>query len=95
MLVELQKLKAEAMQKPDVIMYKDIEEEVKDMSIEAIRNMLNAKPSDVNKEKQDIIQKLNPDNTLTIEEIDYLKTLSTKDLLQLLDNLSKQSTEKK
>lgn len=90
MLIELNKLKAQAIQDSKIIDYKDVEETAKNMSIDAIRALLSNKPNEnVNSEKDTLISKLNTDNSLLPEEIDYLKSLSTVELMQLLNTISK------
>lgn len=94
MIIDLNKLKAETIKDTNVIDYKDVEETAKTMSIDAIRTMLSAKKSNKeliskNFEKDKIISQMNVDNILLPEEIDYLKSLSVAELMQMLNSITK------
>jgi len=94
MIIDLNQLKADTIKNANVIDYKDVEETAKTMSIDAIRTMLSAKKSNKeiiskNFEKDKIISQMNVDNVLLPEEIDYLKSLSVAELMQMLNSITK------
>jgi len=90
MLIELNKLKAEALINPQVVNYGEVEDAAKKMTTTAIKNLL-ASTKKPNNEKNDLVSVINSksNNTLLPEEIDYLKSLSTVELMKLLNSLSK------
>lgn len=68
----------------------DIENEVQELSIETIKNLLNSSNSEEKlKEKDDLINQIDSNNELAADEIEYLKSLSTKELLKFLDEINK------
>ena len=89
MLLELTKLKAEVINNPEKIIEVDVESKLKTLSIDTIRGLLsqcqNPKSSD---DKNELIKGVYGNN-LSPEEIDYLKTLSTDELLQLIEETKK------
>lgn len=87
MLIELNKFKAASAQNPDELNYKDVEKVAQDMSIDAIRTLLAQKQN--NTEKDNIISQINKDNVMLPEEIDYLKSLSVVELMQMLNAITK------
>ena len=85
MLIRLNEVKGEAIEDPSTLMYKDLEYEVKDLSVETITALLSSK--DTLDQKNEILAKLNASN-LTPEEKEYLHSLSVKDLLQLIEDIN-------
>jgi len=85
MLIDLHVLKTEAVIDPSVITDRDIEADIKELSVDTIKQLLYTNNIKENNDKNELIEKLNIDNVLSAEEIDYLKTLSTKELLELID----------
>lgn len=87
MLLKLNELKAEAFKNPTIIIEKDINEQLKDLSVDALKALLSDTSTNINK-KVDLIDKLDKDNTLTMEDKAYLETLSTTELLQLINDIA-------
>ena len=84
MLIKLNEVKGAAIEDPNTLIYKDLEYEVQDLSVETITALLNSK--DTLNQKNELIMQLNG-ATLTPEEKDYLKTLPAKDLLRLINDI--------
>lgn len=82
MIIEINKLKKQSMEDPSEIIYKDLEIEVKNLSIKTIQQLLE---SSSKKSKIDYDR----DTVLTVEEKDYLNTLSSKELLDLIESTNK------
>lgn len=83
-------LKINSMQNPAIIMNNDINLQLKDLSVDAIRELL--KQSEKRKEPNTystVCEELTP------EEEAYLSTLPTEDLLQILDDSKKKKGDKK
>lgn len=93
LLMEVNKLKQNAMSQPQTIDAVVIEEQLKDLSVESIQHMIaiSGDPKNI-QEKEDIIQEIHwANNKLSPEELSYLKTLPTNELLKMLDDLKKNS----
>lgn len=86
MLIDLNKLKLEALHNPSVVMVQNIEQQLKSLSVETIKQMLSVKDTSQLQQKHEIIDKLDTDSTFTPEEEAYLSTLPTEDLLQLIES---------
>ena len=84
MLIKVNELKAESIINPTIIMSKDISNEIKELSIETIQSLLNESNND---EKIKLISNISENGGLTIEESSYLETLSTHELLQILEKI--------
>ena len=82
MIIEINKLKKQGVEDPSEIIYKDLEVEVKNLSIKTIQQLLE---SSSKKSKIDYDR----DTVLTVEEKDYLNTLSSKELLDLIESTNK------
>lgn len=90
MIIDLNMLKINSMQNPSIIMNNDINLQLKDLSVDAIRELL--KQSEKRKEPNTystVCEELTP------EEEAYLSTLPTEDLLQILDDSKKKKGDKK
>lgn len=88
MLIDLQTYKNEGIEDPSRIIDADIEGEIKELSVKSIKlliNQTNKKQDD--EKKNDIIQTI--DATLSPEEEVFLKTLPTKDILNLIEETNK------
>lgn len=87
-IIDLNKYQQESLVNPIAISEKDLETQVKDLSVEAIRGLIaaNTKQSVPDSQKDELIQQLNLD--LSTEEEAYLRTLSTEELLQLVNEAS-------
>lgn len=90
MLIKLNEVKGAAIEDPSTIMYKDLEFEVKDLSVETIAALLAS--GETISQKNEILAKLNASN-LTPEEKEYLRSLPIKDLLQLIEDINQGDDE--
>lgn len=90
MIIDLNLLKINSMQNPAVIMNNDINVQLKDLSVDAIRELL--KQSEKRKEPNTYSTTC---EELTPEEEAYLSTLPTEDLLHILDDSKKKKGDKK
>ena len=88
MLIELNKLKSNGMQDPTVIMQKNIDIQIKDLSVQTIRQLIDTQESMADKQK--VIEVMNTESNLTPEEEAYLSTLPTEDLLNLIEQSNKE-----
>ncbi len=97
LLMDWHKSMREIIQKPEIITVETIEYEIKELSIANIKQLLatksilnrnkekkQSKPLPNTDNKDELIAQLNEDNMLSKEELEYLETLSAKDLLRLL-----------
>lgn len=90
MIIDLNDYRKNAIDNPSLLTTQDVETQVKTLSIDTIRNLLYHKNlEEASKEKDKLIEQLDVDNLLTHEEILYLKTLSVKDLLELVNTMCK------
>lgn len=85
LLIRLNELKQNALLDPTVLMMKDIDIQIKNLSVATISQLL--KQSNKTK-KPDIVQELD-DDSLTVEEKAYLSTLPASDLLQIIEETNK------
>lgn len=86
MLIDLNKLKLTALANPSELLDRDISGQIKNLSVTTILQLINNKDSV--KEKNNIIKDINSD--FLPEEQAYLRTLSTNELLTILDNQNKE-----
>lgn len=93
MLIDLHILKAEGTINPKKVEELDLETDIKELSINTIKQLLYTNKQKGKDEKENLIRELNINNLLNAEEIDYLKTLSTKELLQLIEINTKEEDE--
>lgn len=97
LLMDWHKNMREIIQKPEIITVQTIEDEIKELSVANIKQLLTtksilktneekklSKPQFSSDDKDELIAQLNEDNMLSKEELEYLETLSVKDLLSLL-----------
>lgn len=97
LLMDWHKSMREIIQKPEIITVETIEDEIKELSVANIKQLLatksilnknkekkQSKPLPNTDDKDELIAQLNEDNMLSKEELEYLETLSAKDLLRLL-----------
>ena len=90
MIIDLNKLKANALEKPQILDAVVIEDQLKDLSVESIQNLINvsANSEKVEKERQEVINEIQAENDrLTPEELAYMKTLPLDALLEMLEGL--------
>lgn len=81
MLIDLNKFKLDSIQNPTLLMQQDIDSQLKNLSVETIRQLLNQE----NKMQSEDYKQLMPD-AITPEESAYLNTLSSSELLTLIEN---------
>lgn len=92
LLIQLTGLKRESLENPNVIMLTDFEEKISNLSLDEIKLLINQEDSKNDDSlilKEDLINKLNVNKNFTDEEISYLKTLSIKELTELVDEVIK------
>ena len=93
LMLELTKMKQESFANPDkVIDAVDIQEDLSNLSVDAIQQLINSskKPKETNEDKNDIVEEINKvNNWLSTEELQHLKTLSTSELLNILEESNK------
>lgn len=78
LLIDINKLKIEGLQNPDVIMVQDVDAQIKDLSLATVKSLL----AQSNKPKEAIDV---PIEGMGIEESAYLSTLNTSELLKLIE----------
>lgn len=91
LLIELNQLKGQAMENPEVIDYVDIEKEVRSLRVDEIQMLIENSSEDdkTADKKRDIIAKIDSDGLLSPEEVAYMRTLSIKELKKLARELGK------
>lgn len=90
MLIDLHVLHYNAINNPQTIVYKDIETNVKKLSVDAIKALIYQDTLEIdNNNKEQVIGQLDNVKTLTSEEIAYLKTLTLDELLDVLNTSAK------
>lgn len=90
MIIDLNKIKANALEQPQILDAVIIEDQLKDLSVESIQNLINvsANSEKVEKDRQEVINEIQAENDrLTPEELAYMKTLPLDALLEMLENL--------
>ena len=85
MLIDLIELKKESFENPQVIMSKNLDVQIKNLSISTIQSLLNQNERD----KVELRNKIYENEDLSIEEKAYLETLPTEALLQLIEDSNK------
>lgn len=88
MLIDLNKMKAAALLNPSQIMSKNIDLEIKALSVSTIQALLKQSEA-IPTEQQQTAASLHSDPSLTPEEAAYLSTLPTKELLKLIEEAPK------
>ena len=94
MLVDLNVLRKDGYENPQVIEAVQFEEEINKMSVKAIKHMIDASYDTSEVEKEDLIKSLNVDGSLSESDIEFLRTMSKEDLLKLVNELSDPEKEK-
>lgn len=98
LLMDWHKAMREILQKPEILTVESIEEEIKELSVANIKQLISTKSllnsmkvdkksstmKVLSNDKQELISQLNIDNALSQEELEYLESLSVKELLSLL-----------
>lgn len=91
MLIDLHKLKAESLLSPQTLIQKDVNIELKDLSIETIKKLI-YNDEQIEKKKE-AIEKLKEEREMSYEDIEYLKTLDTETLLKFIEDLQEKKEE--
>lgn len=86
MIVDINKMKVTAFENPAEFAANDIEADIKNLSVETIKQLL--AQNNKTKEKNDAIARIDPDNKLSVEERAYLSTLPLKDLLEMIEEFN-------
>ena len=95
MILKINQFKQETMYNPAIVIDKDINEQIKDLSVGALKQLISqTKIDNTSADKDDIINKLNIDNSLTDEEKKYLSSLPVDELLKLLNDITNNKEEK-
>lgn len=88
MLIDLQTYKNEGIDDPSKIIDADIEGEIKNLSVKSIKLLIAQNNKKKDEKKKDEVIKMT-DSMLSPEEEVFLKTLPTKDILNLIEETSK------
>ena len=86
-------MKAQSLVNPQQLMSQDLDADLKKLSIASIRNLLDANAKEQEKAKNEAISDVVGHSSLTVEESAYLSTLSTKELLSLIDDNEKKGED--
>lgn len=88
LLLDINELKTNMVEDPKVVEVIEVKEQLKDMSVEAIKALLEQgkKMDSENNEKEKIIEELDKDSTLTNEDLRYLRSLSSDQLKDMLND---------
>lgn len=78
LLIDINKLKIESLQNPDVIMMQDVDAQIKDLSLATVRSLLEQSK----KPKEAVTVEM---EGMSAEENAYLSTLNTNELLELIE----------
>lgn len=90
MIIDLNKLKANALEQPQILDAVVIEDQLKDLSVESIQHLINvsANSEKVENDREEVIEQIRQNNEqLTPEELAYMKTLPLDSLLEMLESL--------
>lgn len=90
MIIDLNKLKANSLEKPQILDAVVIEDQLKDLSVESIQHLINVSANSEKEEesRQEVIDQIrNQNDKLTPEELAYMKTLPLDSLLEMLESL--------
>lgn len=87
LLMDIWRMKGQAIEDPDVIDYVDIEKEIKSLRVEEIQMLIEGGPEieDRAAEREELIKKIDSEGMLTPEEVIYLRSMSTDELKKLLE----------
>ena len=87
MILKINQMKADGFEKPEIIIEKDINQQIKELSVDTIKQLLEQKSN--RDKKQEMILEIDKNSTLSLEEKAYLETLSTTELLKIIDETNK------
>lgn len=89
LLMELNQMKTDIHNNPNIIDEMEIERNIKDLSVKSIKQLLLTSHNESREDKEEIINQINKDNLLSPQELAMLNSLSTKELLELLEEINK------
>lgn len=89
MLIDLNKLKIESLNDPSSLMSTSIDVQIKNLSVETIRQLLTQEK----KKKERIEVEKIVEDEVSIEELAYLNTLPTQDLLDFIEDTNKKRSD--
>ena len=91
LLIDINQLKQDMIEKPEIIDVIDVEEDLKKLSVKNIQNLIENSVNDdkVVKKKEDLINEIDKDNLLSPEELTYLRNQSIEELEKLLKEVNK------
>lgn len=94
LLIDINQLKQNMIEKPEIIDVIDVEEDLKKLSVKNIQNLIENSVNDdkVVKKKEDLVNKIDKDNLLSPEELTYLRNQSVEELEKLLKEINKGET---
>lgn len=95
MLISLNDMRRNAYDNPDIVMSQNIEEQLKSISVDTIKQLIVTTNINNDEDKLKVLEQLKEKRTLSPEEVAYLKTLSIDELLKILDISTKEKEEKK
>lgn len=88
LIIEVNKLKQNALTQPIIMDAVDIQEQLQDLSVDTIQRLIDTSTTrEAREDKTNLVNQIKENNSLlTPEELSYLKTLSSEDLLKILDD---------
>lgn len=90
LLIDINQLKKDGLNNPQIIDAVEFETEVKNMSVKGIKALIEAsQTTDISDEKAEIVNQINKDKMMSPEEIQFLNSLSKQQLFDILNDLTK------
>lgn len=87
MIIDINKLKIDSLRQPEILMVKEIDSEIKNLSISTIKRLIYENESVAT--KNNVIAEIDNDTALLPEEVALLSTLPTNELLDLIESTNK------
>jgi len=91
MIIDINKLKIDSMHQPEILMVKELDSEIKNLSISTIKRLIYENNS--MHDKNNVIAEIDNDIALLPEETALLSTLPTNELLDLIESTNKGGTD--
>ena len=91
MIIDINKLKIDSMHQPEILMVKELDSEIKNLSISTIKRLIYEDNS--MHDKNNVIAEIDNDIALLPEETALLSTLPTNELLDLIESTNKGGTD--
>lgn len=95
LLLDINDIKRNAINNPTLIINKDINLQLKELSVDAIKELLKRSANEDKLKKVEVIDDIDKDKTLTLEDKAYLETLPIEDLTNIINEISKNKEDKK